>query len=450
MFGENSKERTMKKSLVTLLLSCFYCFGLTANATLKQEIEIDYQAHLKPLFEHFHKNPELSMAEVKTAARIAKELKALGFSVHEGIGKTGLVAIMKNGSGPTVMMRADMDGIPLKEDSGLSYSSVAEQVDPFNNELRPVMHACGHDVHITALVGTGRYMVKNKSSWSGTLMLIAQPAEERIMGARKMMEDNLYERFGKPDFALALHVGAGLETRTINVHAGAFSAGSNSVDIIIHGVGTHGAYPHQGKDPIVLGSQIVMALQTLVSRELGPMEPGVVTVGAFNSGFKHNIISDRAHLQLTVRNASIETRDKLLAGIKRIAENMGRVAGLPEDKLPEVIVSLDEGTPPQINEQAFTERLDKVWKNAYGENQVVADRDTGMGAEDFPYFVSGLDIPSVYWVVGGTPPADMQAAENGGPVIPSHHSPFFKVDPDGSVPFAVETTVLALYELMGK
>lgn len=440
----------MKNLFGTILLMCICCSTMASKATIKQDIEADYQTHLKSLFVHFHANPELSMAEEKTAARIAKELKELGFTVHQGIGKTGVVAVLKNGTGPTVMMRADMDGLPLKEDSGLNYASVAEQVDPINNELRPVMHACGHDVHITALVGTGRYMVKNKSLWSGTLMLIAQPAEERIMGARKMMEDNLYERFGKPDFALALHVGAGLETGKINVHSGAFSAGSNSVDIIVHGVGAHGAYPQEGKDPIVLGSQIVMALQTLVSRELGPMEPGVVTVGAFNSGFKHNIISDRAHLQLTVRNASIETRDKLLTGIKRIAENMGRVAGLPEDKLPEVIVSQDEGTPPQINEQALTERLDSVWKSAYGENNVVADRATGMGAEDFPYFVSGLDIPSVYWVVGGTPPSEMQAAENGGPAIPSHHSPFFKVDPDGSVPFAVETTILALFELMGK
>ncbi|MFT5674550.1 MAG: amidohydrolase [Paraglaciecola sp.] len=440
----------MKKSLLCLFLTCFCCFAISAKSTLKQDIEKDYQAHLKPLFVHFHENPELSMAEVKTAARITKELKALGFTVHEGIGKTGLVAVLENGSGPTVMMRADMDGLPLKEDSGLSYSSVVEQVDPINNELRPVMHACGHDVHITALVGTGRYMVKNKSSWSGTLMLIAQPAEERIMGAKKMMEDNIYERFGKPDFALALHVGAELETGRINVYAGPVSAGSNSVDIIVHGVGAHGAYPHEGKDPIVLGSQIVMALQTLVSRELSPMEPGVVTVGAFNSGYKHNIISDRAHLQLTVRNASIETRDKLLSGIKRIAENMGRVAGLPEDKLPEVIVSKDEGTPPQINEQKLTERLDKVWKDSFGQNRVVADPATGMGAEDFPFFVSGQGIPSVYWVVGGTPPADMQAAKNGGPAIPSHHSPFFKIDADGSVPFAVESTVLALYELMGK
>lgn len=440
----------MRLSLILLILHCSFSVPVLAKTDIQKAIQKDYESHLKPLYVHFHKNPELSMGEVKTAARIAKELNALGFTVHEGIGKTGIVALLKNGKGPTVMMRADMDGLPVKEDSGLSYSSSAEQVDPITNELRPVMHACGHDVHITGLVGTARYMQANLSDWSGTLMLIAQPAEERIMGARKMMEDNIWQRFGKPDYALALHVSAGFETGKVNVSAGPISAGSNSVDIIIHGVGAHGASPHKGKDPIVLGSQIVLALQTLVSRELGPKEPGVVTVGAFNSGFKHNIISDRAHLQLTVRNTSIETRDKLLAGIKRIAENMGRVAGLPEDKLPEVIVSLDEGTPPQVNDADLATRLDANWKNKLGQERVVSEVSEGMGAEDFPYFVTDQGIPSVYWSVGGTLKEDIEAAKNGGPAVPSHHSPFFKVDADGSVPFAVESTVLALLELMKK
>lgn len=291
------------------------------------------------LFVHFHQNPELSMGEVKTAKRIAQELKTVGFEVHEGIGKTGIVAIFKNGEGPTVMMRVDMDGLPIKEDRSLLYASTVEQVDPITNELRPVMHACGHDVHITGLVGTAKYMQANLPTWSGTLMLIAQPAEERIMGARKMMEDGIWERFGKPDFALALHVFSGLETGKLDVAAGPISAGSTSVDIIVHGVGTHGAYPQYGKDPVVLGSQIIMALQTLLSRELGPKEPGVVTVGAFNSGLKHNVISDKAHLQLTVRYSNLDIKAKLLDGIKRIAENMDRVAGLPDHKLPTVIIS---------------------------------------------------------------------------------------------------------------
>lgn len=441
----------------TFFLSLFLTFNISiafnpvlASDAIKTAAQNDYQAHLKDLFIHFHQNPELSMAENKTAARIAKELEAVGFDVHTGVGITGLVAILKNGSGPKVMMRADMDGLPVKEDSGLSYMSKATQKDPFTGTVSPVMHACGHDVHITSLVGTGRYMAANKDKWSGTLMLIGQPAEERIMGARIMMEDNLWQRFGQPDFALAFHVSASGQSGQLNVIPGAISAGSNSVDIIVHGVGAHGASPHAGKDPIVLGSQIVMALQTLVARELPPKTPGVVTVGAFNSGFKHNIISDKAHLQLTVRSTSNETRDQLLSGIKRIAENMGRVAGLPEDKLPEVIVSKDEATFPTINDEILTKRLRKVWEKAYGKQNITKRVSPGMGAEDFPYFTTEPKIPSVYWSVGGTPKAIMELAKNGGPAVPSHHSPFFKIDPDASVPQGVSSTVLALLELMPK
>ncbi|TQV70908.1 amidohydrolase [Aliikangiella marina] len=433
----------------------FLALGLTsqslyASEAIQKAADEDYQAYLKDLFIHFHQNPELSMAENRTAARIAKELKAVGFEVHTGVGKTGVVALLRNGKGPKVMMRADMDGLPVKEDSGLSYMSTATQVDPFTGKESPVMHACGHDVHITSLVGTGRYMAANKDQWSGTLMLIAQPAEERIMGARIMMEDNLWQRFGQPDYALAFHVSASGQSGQLNVLPGAISAGSNSVDIIIHGVGAHGASPHAGKDPIVLGSQIVLALQTLVARELPPKSPGVVTVGAFNSGFKHNIISDKAHLQLTVRSTSEETKDLLLNGIKRIAENMGRVAGLPEDKLPEVIISKEEATFPTINDDKLTARLRRVWEKAYGKQNITNRVSPGMGAEDFPYFTTKPKIPSVYWSVGGTPKATMTLAKNGGPAVPSHHSPFFKIDPDTSVPQGVSSTVFALMELMPK
>lgn len=440
----------MRKSLLTTLFCAALSFNAVASNQLTEQVSKDYDNYLKELFIHFHQNPELSMGEVKTAARISKELRAVGFNVHENIGKTGIVALMKNGKGPLVMMRADMDGLPIKEDSGLSYQSKATQKDPITDKISAVMHACGHDVHITSLVGTARYMAANKKSWSGTLMLIGQPAEERIMGARIMMEDKIWEKFGTPDYALAFHVGAGQETGSIDVNEGPTSAGSNSVDIIVHGVGTHGAYPHMGKDPIVLGSQIVMALQTLVSRELPPKAPGVVTVGAFNSGSKHNIISDKAHLQITVRNTSIKTRDVLLSGIKRIAENLGRAAGLPEDKLPEVIVSKVEGTPPTINDVELTKRLKIVWGKAFGNDKVTDTEDPGMGAEDFSYFITDPLIPSVYWIVGGTSPEDIKEEENGGMPVAGHHSPFFKVDPNKSVPVGVESTVLALMELMGK
>ena len=247
------------------------------------------------------------------------------------------------------MMRADMDGLPLEEKTDLPYASKDKQLDPVTGNVFPVMHACGHDVHITALIGTAKQMVDLKSEWSGTLMLIAQPAEERVLGARNMMNDNLWERFGKPDYALAFHVSSMLPSGIVNVVDGSPYAGADTVDIYVHGIGAHGASPHAGKDPIVLGSQIVNSLQTLVSRELPPRQPGVVTVGAFHSGTKHNIISDMAHLQLTVRNTNDKTRDTLLSGIKRISENLGRAAGLPEDKLPEGVVS-EESTPPPIND----------------------------------------------------------------------------------------------------
>lgn len=438
----------MLKIFSTLLATSFLSFSGTAQVQIDTQIQQDYQSFLKPLFVHFHQNPELSMAESKTAARIAKEFKSLGFEVHEKIGKTGVVALLNNGEGPLVMMRADMDGLPLKEDSGLDYASTVTQIDPINGESRPVMHACGHDVHITSLVGSARYMKNNMSKWSGTLMLVAQPAEERIMGARVMMEDNFYQSLGKPDYALGLHVAAELQTGTLNVISGPMSASSNSVDILIHGIGTHGAYPHEGKDPIVIGSQIVMALQTLVSRELGPKEPGVVTVGAFNSGFKHNIISDQAHLQLTVRSATIATRDKLLNGIERIAVNIGRAAGLPEDLLPEVTTSKQEFTPPQVNDPQLTQKLREMWQASLTGVEIVSEQDAGMGAEDFPFFVTQDKIPSLYWVVGGTSKADIDAAKAGGPPVPAHHSPFFKIDPDNSVPLAVESTVSALMALM--
>ncbi len=418
-----------------------------SHAGLTEQISNDYSAHLDPLFKHFHQNPELSTVENKTAARMAKELRDAGFEVAEGIGGTGVVAILKNGDGPLVSMRADMDGLPVEEKSGLSYASKAKQIDPITGKEVFVMHACGHDVHITSLVGTARRMQAMKDKWSGTLMLIVQPAEERVLGAKAMMEDGLYERFGTPDYGLAFHVSSGLEAGKISVTDGSPYAGADTVDITIHGVGAHGASPHAGKDPIVLGSQIVLALQTLVARELPPRDPGVVTVGSFHSGTKHNIISDRAVLQLTVRNTSQETRKLLLDGIKRIAENMGRVAGLPDDKLPEVVVS-NESVPPTINTPELAQRLRAVWIKQMGEDIISNKPNKGMGAEDYPFFTTEPYIPSVYFAVGGTPEEDFINAEKGGAPVPSHHSPLFKVTPEPAIKSGVEASVHALLELM--
>lgn len=440
----------MRHTLIALAISSSLCISVAhADTALTTTVEQDYKAHLDPLFKHFHANPELSTVENRTAERMAKELEDVGFEVSTGIGGTGVVAIMKNGEGPLVSMRADMDGLPVEEKSGLDYASTAKQIDPITGNEVFVMHACGHDVHITSLVGTARRMQALKDQWSGTLMLIVQPAEERVLGAKAMMEDGLYERFGTPDFGLAFHVSSGIEAGKIGVTDGSPYAGADTVDITIHGVGAHGASPHAGKDPIVLGSQIVMALQTLVARELPPRDPGVVTVGSFHSGTKHNIISDKAVLQLTVRNTSLETRKTLLEGIKRIAENMGRVAGLPDDKLPEVVVS-EESVPPTINDAKLAQRLRAVWSEKMGKSILSEKPNKGMGAEDYPFFTTDPYIPSVYFAIGGTPEADFKAAAIGGKPVPSHHSPLFKITPEPAIRSGVEATVLAMLELMGK
>ncbi len=439
-------KHPIRTSLFALLL------GLTAHPAfsgeLTEQIQADYHNHLGDLFDHFHRNPELSMMEFKTAKRLARELRESGFEVTEGVGGTGVVAILKNGPGPLVMMRADMDGLPVQEKSGLANASTAIQKDWDGKEV-PVMHACGHDVHITSLVGTARQMAASKSQWSGTLMLIGQPAEERVGGAKAMMEDNLWQRFGKPDYALAFHVSSAIPTGKLGVTAGSPYSGADTVDIIIHGVGAHGASPHAGVDPVVLGSQIVLALQTVVSRTLPPREAGVITVGSFHAGTKHNIISDRAHLQLTVRNDNLETRKLLIDGIKRVATNMGKVAGLPDDKLPEVIVS-EEWVPPTINDTDLTLELREVWADGLGDDVFHEGKRLGMGAEDFPFFTLEPYIPSTYFAVGGTPQSAFDEAAAGGAPVPSHHSPLFKIEPEASVTLGVEATVLALQNLLKK
>jgi hippurate hydrolase len=344
------------------------------------------------------------------------------------------------------MMRADMDGLPVEERSGLPNESIVTQQDPVTGETFPVMHACGHDMHMTSLIGTARQMAARRNEWQGTLMLIAQPAEERGMGARMMREDDIWGRFGQPDYALALHVDANSVAGKVNVVESPY-AGVDSVDIVVHGIGGHGAYPHQTKDPIVIASQIVVALQTLVSRELPPRHAGVVTVGAFHAGTKHNIIPETAHLQLTVRNTSIETRELLLNGIRRIAINTARAAGMPEDKLPEVTVG-NETVPPTLNDPALISRLRQVWLAGMGEDAVEAKEQQGMGGEDFPYFTQDPTISSVYFSIGGTPAEDFERAAAGGPPVASHHSPLFKIAPEPSIRAGVEATVLALTELM--
>lgn len=318
------------------------------HAALAEAIEADYDSYLAPLFVHFHRNPELSFLESETAARMALELRQAGLEVTEGVGGTGVVAMLRNGDGPLILLRADMDGLPVPEKSGLDYASTATQVGQDGVEY-PVMHACGHDVHITSMVGTARKLMEMKDRWSGTIMFVVQPAEERVGGAKAMLEDGLYERFGKPDYALAFHVAAQLPTGKVSAAEGIQYSSSDSVDITVPGIGAHGASPHAGRDPVYIASQIVTALQSIVSREVMPLSPAVITVGSFHAGSKHNIISDRADLQLTVRSNDEAVRAQLLAAIERIAVNTGKAHGLPDD-LP-VEVKVVEGTPVTYNDK---------------------------------------------------------------------------------------------------
>ncbi|GJL92674.1 amidohydrolase [Hyphococcus sp.] len=415
----------------------------SAQSTLKADIAADYDANLETLFLHFHQNPELSHREFKTAKRLAEEIRALGYDVTEGVGGTGVVAVMKNGEGPTIMIRADMDGLPVKEDSGLSYASTATQED-IDGIVKPVMHACGHDTHITALVGTARQLAARKDQWSGTLVLIGQPAEERISGARMMMEDGLYKRFPKPDYALAFHVSAGTPVGRIEAPLGITGSSSDSVDIIVHGVGAHGASPHKGIDPVLVASQIVVSLQSVVSRSIAPLDPGVITVGSIHGGSKHNIIGDEVHMQLTVRSDNPEVRALLLDGIDRVAEGVAISMGVPKKLMPEVIRSKTESTPPTINDRATAEIVRAAITAGMGEVVLFEQPRTGMGAEDFAYFVTPeTGVKGVYLDVGGTPEKDVDDA-------PSHHSPFFKIEPEPAIKTGVEAMTVSAIALFGE
>ena len=430
------------------LLACLALPAVAAENPLAAAIARDYKANLEPLFNHLHANPELSYMEVQTAARMAKELRAAGFEVTEGVGKTGLVAVMRNGKGPTVMVRADMDALPVEEKSDAPNASKVRMKDMGGN-LVPVMHACGHDVHMTSLVGTAHQMAARKGDWKGTLLLVGQPAEERTGGALDMMADGIYKRFGKPDYALALHVGADIEAGKIEVSEAPFS-GADLIEMVVHGIGTHGASPHTGKDPVVIASQIVLALQTVVTRDIAPREAALITVGSFHAGTKGNVIGDSARLELTVRSESDDTRAKLLAGIKRVAENTARAAGVPEDKLPE-IRHTDRPVPPTLNDKALMQRLQAVWTAKLGEG--IFDRGYQRGSmvgEDYAHFIYGQGIPSVYFMVGGTPAAQVAAARAGKGTIAYNHSPLFRADAEKSVQTGVLATTTALLDLMKK
>ncbi|MFM7605897.1 MAG: amidohydrolase, partial [Prosthecobacter sp.] len=344
---------------------------LLATASLSAAEPLDLfiekeRPSLIQLYEHLHANPELSFQEEKTSTRMAQEIRALGFEVTEKVGGYGVVAVLKNGPGKTVLVRTDLDGLPVREIGSVPYVSKTTSKDDAGNEVS-VMHACGHDMHMTCWVGAARALAAFKDQWKGTLVFIAQPAEERGMGALAMIEDGLFKRFPKPDVCLALHCDAGLPAGSVGFTSGPATASTDTVDIIVKGIGGHGAMPNTTKDPIVLASQIVLAFQTIDSRELHPVEPVVVTVGKFNGGTKHNIIPDKVELGLTVRTTSPETRTQVLEAIKRICRGHALAAGLPENLMPEVKLT-GPGTPSLFNDPELTARLShacaKIFCNA--------------------------------------------------------------------------------------
>ena len=416
---------------------------------VRKAIEIDMPS-LMELYRDLHANPELSFQEFRTSAKLAAEAKRLGFTVTEKVGQTGVVAVLKNGPGPVVMLRADMDGLPVIEQTGLPYASKVKGVSKSGVETG-VMHACGHDTHMTAWVATARQLVANKDKWSGTLVMILQPAEEIGSGARAMLADGLYTRFPKPKYVVGFHDAAQFPAGAIGYTSGFALANVDSVDIKVKGVGGHGAYPQTTKDPIVLASRIVGALQTLVSREVDPQDAAVVTVGSIHGGAKHNIISDEVTMLLTVRSYSDETRKLLLDGIRRIAKGEAIAAGVPDDKMPDVSVAENEFTPATYNTPELTARMASLFKTRFGDQRVIATPAV-MGGEDFSEFYRAdkANIESLIFWVGGVPQVQYDEAMKGGKALPSLHSPFWAPDAEKVISTAAEAMTVAAMDLMKK
>lgn len=405
-------------------------------------------ADLMKVYKHLHTNPELSLMEVETASYMAGQLRALGYDVTENFGGTGVVAVLKNGPGETVMIRADMDGLPVKEQTGLPYASTIRRKDAGGKD-NPAMHACGHDIHMTSLLGTAQEMMARKRDWSGTLVLILQPAEEIVKGAQAMLADGLFSKFPRPDYNLALHVNASLPAGQVGLVKGYAMANVDSVNIFVPGIGGHGAYPHTTKDPVVLSAQIIMGLQTIVSRETSPREAAVITVGKISGGTKRNIISDGVQLELTVRSYTDEVRAHTLEAIERLSENMGRAAGLPDDNLPRVTL-LDESAPATYNDPALTGLAADYMKASLGA-QNVKFVDPVMAAEDFSHFGRTTPkIPTMLFWLGAANPADVKKANKDGVSLPSLHSPFFAPDAEATLETGVKATTATAIGLFNR
>jgi hippurate hydrolase len=422
------------------------------DAMLEQELPA-----LVSTYKALHAAPELSHHEDKTSALLAQELRGFGYEVTEHVGKYerpewqghGVVAVMKNGAGPTVLVRADMDALPVEEQTGLGYASHVRVKNDSGVEVG-VMHACGHDIHVTSLIGTAKMLAEMKDQWRGTLVLIGQPSEETIDGARAMLADGLYSRIPRPDYALALHDSSELETGKISYTPGYVLASSTSVDVLMRGRGSHGSRPEASKDPIVLAAEFIMAIQTIVSRENSPFDPAVVTVGSIHGGTKRNIIPDEVLLQLTIRTYKEEVRQHILRSLERIAKGIALAGGVPEDRAPIVTVSETEVTPATYNDPALTGREAAALKRGLGAENVIEEPPV-MGSEDFGQFgLEGHQIPTLMLRVGAIDHERIANSAKTGVPLPSLHSSLFWPVPEPTIRTGVRAMTLAVMELMKK
>jgi amidohydrolase len=399
-----------------------------------------HEGELVALYRHLHSHPELSYKEVATAARVADELKKAGAKVTTGVGKLGVVGVIENGRGPTVLVRSDLDALPVTEATGLPFASKVTAPDDAGNPVG-VMHACGHDIHMTNLVATARWLSDNRGAWAGTVVLIGQPAEEKIGGAREMLADGLYTRFPKPDFALALHVAHDLEAGKLAYTSGPAMAGSTSVDVVVKGKGGHGAMPQNTVDPVVLSALLVLDLQTIVAREVNPIQPAVVTVGSIHGGTKHNIIPNDVRLQLTLRAFRPEVGEQLVEGIRRRADGLAHA-----HRAPAPVVTIGESTPPTVNTQDLVAKVVPMLSRAVGWSNVVEVEPT-MGAEDFGLFCQG-GVPTFMFRLGTIPPDRVASAKAKGEPLPSLHSALYHPDASPSLRTGVRAMTAAVVGLL--
>jgi len=434
-----------------LLLSAVAAMTLptpTDAAALSDAIKAD-MPQLMALYRDLHANPELSMQEVRTPAKLAPEMKKLGFAVTERVGKTGVVAVMKNGPGPVLMIRADMDALPIKERTGLPFASKVMVKLPDGTET-PVMHACGHDTHMASFLGTAQLLTAMKDRWSGTLVMILQSGEETGEGAKAMLGDGLYTRFPKPNYVLAFHDSAMLPAGVIGLTPGYTTANVDSVDILVRGVGGHGAVPQATKDPIVLASRIVTALQTLVSRENNPLDPAVVTVGSFQAGSNHNVIPDEAKLQLTDRSYKPEVRKLLLDGIQRIARGEAIAAGVPDDRMPVVTIREDQHTPATFNTEKLSNRAHELFQQHFGTERVTILPPLMVGEDVGRFWLGDQAIAGTLFWVGGVPKAKWDAVAGDTTKLPSLHSPFWAPEAETVISTATEAMTVAALDILKK